>query len=183
MLTPYQITIIRAISTFLAIGSILKFYRRSKTLLKPRGAFKQLVCFKIIVFLNFIQTLVFSFLVSQGDLKASRYMTYHDITNGLPNLILCCELALISPFFLVAYPVKPYKLGYMAAPENPSSRHGMTHYQGGPLGVYALAHAVNFFDLVMELVKGTKAKNHRRGFQSPHQYVQPGYVLPDYNQY
>jgi hypothetical protein len=178
-LTSYQITIIRTVSTFLAIASILQFYRRSKSLLKPRGAFKQLVCFKIIVFLNFLQTLVFSLLVSQGDLKPNKFMTYNDISKGLPALILCCELALVSPFFLLAFPVKPYKLGHMVAPENLSSRHDMTHYQGGPLGVYAIVQAVNVVDLVMELVKGTKAKLRRGG---GHQYVQPGYVLPGYNE-
>jgi hypothetical protein len=47
---------IRIASTVFAIISILHFYKRSKDVLKPRGTLKQLVCFKIIVFLNFIQT-------------------------------------------------------------------------------------------------------------------------------
>ena len=158
LLTVRQITIVRTISTRLAIISILNFYHRSKAILKPRGAFKQLICFKIIVFFNFLQTLIFSFLVSKGDLHASKYMTYNDLSNGLPAFILCCELAIISPFFLVAFSVKPYKLGHMASPENPSSWHDMMHYQGGPLGIYAIAKAINVFDIVIELMKGAKTK-------------------------
>jgi hypothetical protein len=50
------ITIIRAFSTAMAIGGILRFYNHSKDVLKPRGALKQLICFKVIVFLNFLQT-------------------------------------------------------------------------------------------------------------------------------
>lgn len=157
-LTNSQITIIRAISTIIAITSILGFYKRFKSTLAPRGAFKQLICFKIIVFLNFIQTLIFSFLRSSGDLHASKYFTFNDLANGLPSLILCCEMAIIAPFFLVVYSIKPYTLGQITSPENPSSRHGIDHYQGGPLGLYALLQAVNVFDLIVELVKGTKAK-------------------------
>ncbi|MCJ1454278.1 hypothetical protein MMC28_004630 [Mycoblastus sanguinarius] len=152
------ISIIRTISTIIAITALLGFYKRFKSVLKPRGAFKQLLCFKFIVILNFLQTLIFSFLHSSGDLHANKYLTSNDLTNGLPSLILCCEMALISPFFLMVYSIKPYTIGHMFSPENPSSRHGMHHFQGGPLGVYAILQAINVFDIVIELLKGTRAK-------------------------
>ena len=34
----------------------------------------------------------------------------------------------------------------------------MQHYQGGPLGLYAILQAINFFDLVIELLKIVKLK-------------------------
>jgi uncharacterized membrane protein len=40
------------ISTVLAIIAILRFYGASKHVLKPHGALKLLLCFKIIVFLT-----------------------------------------------------------------------------------------------------------------------------------
>lgn len=156
-LTRSQITIIRTISTLVAITSILGFYKRLKSVLKPRGALRQLICFKVIVFLNFLQTLIFSFL-RKGDLHASRYFTFNDLSNGLPALILCCELALISPFFVMTYSVKPYVLGGMSSAENLSSQHAMRHYQGGPLGFYAILQAINVFDLVIELLKIVKLR-------------------------
>ena len=180
-LTTSQITIIRTISTIIAITAILGFYKRFKSVLKPRGAFKQLLCFKVIVILNFLQTLIFSFLHSSGDLHANKYLTFNDLTNGLPSLILCCEMALIAPVFLMVYSIKPYTLGHMASPEYPSSRHGMQHYQGGPLGVYAILQAINVFDIVIELLKGTRAKFGRAPIRPQNQYTQPptshnGYV-------
>lgn len=171
-LTTSQISIIRTISTIIAITAILGFYKRFKSILKPRGAFKQLLCFKVIVILNFLQTLIFSFLQSSGDLHANKYLTFNDLTNGLPSLILCCEMALISPFFLIVCSIKPYTLGHMSSTENPSSRHGMQHYQGGPLGVYAILQAVNVFDIVIELLKGTRAKFGRAPMQPQNQYIQ-----------
>lgn len=182
-LTTVQITIIRTISTIIAITSILGFYKRFKSVLKPRGAFKQLLCFKVIVILNFLQTLIFSFLLSSDDLHANKYLTVNDMTNGLPSLILSCEMALISPFFLMIYSIKPYTLGHMSSPENPSSRHSMQHlqhYQGGPLGVYAILQAINVFDIVIELLKGTRAKLGRAPMQ-PSPPSGNGYV-PIYTQ-
>ena len=34
----------------------------------------------------------------------------------------------------------------------------MQHYQGGPLGFYAILQAINVFDLVIELLKIVKLK-------------------------
>ena len=170
-LTSLQISIIRTISTMIAITSILGFYKRFKSVLKPRGAFKQLLCFKVIVILNFLQTLIFSFLQSSGNLHANKYLTFNNLTNGLPSLILCCEMALISPFFLMFYSIKPYILGHMSSPENPSSRHDIQRYQGGPLGFYAILQAINVFDIVIELLKGTRAKFGRAPMQPQNQYI------------
>ncbi len=171
-LTTSQITIIRTISTSITITAILGFYKRFKSVLNPRGAFKQLLCFKVIVILNFLQTLIFSLLHSSGDLQANEYLIFNDLTIGLPSLILCYEMALISPFFLMVYSVKPYILGHMSSPENPSSRHGTQHYQGGPLGVYAILQAINVFDIVIELLRGTRAKLGRAPMQLQDQYIQ-----------
>ena len=172
-LTVPQITIIRTISTLFAVISILGFYRRSKAVVKPRGALKQLICFKVVVFLNLLQTVIFSFLNSSGHLHATKYLTYNDLSNGLPALILCCEMALIAPFFLMAFSIKPYTLGHMLSPENPSSRHDMKHYQGGPLGFYAILQGINAFDILIELLKGVKAKVNAKSSQHPNQYIQP----------
>ncbi|KAF2092991.1 hypothetical protein NA57DRAFT_61850 [Rhizodiscina lignyota] len=147
----YHISIIRIISTFLAIVAILQFYRRSSSVLKPRGALKQLICFKVIVFLNFIQTFVFNFLRSGGHIKASKHFTLNDLTQGLPSLILCCEMAVLAPFFFLAYSFKPYRLGSSLVKD-------AQRYEGGPLGLYAIIKALNIFDIVIEMVQGVKAK-------------------------
>ena len=47
----------------------------------------------------------------------------------------------------------------------------MLHYQGGPLGIYAIAHAINVFDMIIELVKSGNAKVSRGASQNPNQYA------------
>ncbi|CAF9911857.1 hypothetical protein IMSHALPRED_010598 [Imshaugia aleurites] len=74
-------------------------------------------------------------------------------------------MALITPFFLIAYSIKPYRLGQISLPENPSSRHGMQHYHGDPLGFYAVLQALNVFDIVTELLQGVKGKIHAHPLQ------------------
>jgi hypothetical protein len=51
-----QITLIRMLCTIVAITSILRFYSRAKSALKPKGVMKKLLCFKILVFLNVLQS-------------------------------------------------------------------------------------------------------------------------------
>ena len=72
----------------------------------------------------------------------------------------------------MAFSLKPYKLGHMASLENPLSRHDMMHYQGGPLGIYAIAKAINAFDIVVELLKGTKAEFSEEAPQNSDYYTQ-----------
>lgn len=40
----------------MAVLSILKFYKRTSSVVRPQGALKQFFCVKGLVFLNFIQT-------------------------------------------------------------------------------------------------------------------------------
>jgi hypothetical protein len=86
-------------------------------------------------------------------------MTFNDIYNGLPSLILCCEMALIAPFFWFAYPARPY----LISRQPPTSSLEIGHYrpwryQGGPIGIYAYLEAINVLDIVKELVQATKAR-------------------------
>jgi hypothetical protein len=149
--------------------SILRFYKRSKNLLKRRGALKQLFCFKILVFLNFLQTvgsnsstkmshptdntvkLIFGFLKSSGSLHATKYLTFDDLAYGLPSLILSLEVALLSPCFIFIYSVSPYiiKRSTEQAPSYYTTYHGP---------VRAFISAINIFDIVGDLVQGMKAR-------------------------
>jgi hypothetical protein len=102
---------------------------------------------------------VFNFLKSSGDLHANKYLTFNDLSNGIPALILSCEVALISPFFLIAYSPSRYVICT-------SSEEGRSPgcYQGGPLGIYGLLAAINVIDIVGALVQGIKARGRGSGF-------------------
>ena len=159
-------------STAFAIISIFKLYKRSRSTLKPRGTMKQFFCFKILIFLNFVQTVsttycsnssqlpltryhkfVFNFLMTSGHLHANKYLTFNDLSKGLPSLILSCEIAIIVPFFLHAYSYAPYILGRPASVSGSQLR-----YHGGRFGITAILSALNIVDIVSALVLGVKAK-------------------------
>jgi hypothetical protein len=101
--------------------------------------------------------LVFGFLTSGGHLHASKYFTFDDLSNGLPSLILCCEIALVSPFFLIAYSVSPYKV-----------RDASQRYYGV---ISAIFSAINIFDIVILMVKAARGRGGSRVSASTAQWA------------
>lgn len=178
------VTVFRVIFTVMSISSILKFYGRLKSILKPRGTMLQLVAFKIIVFFNFIQTVsctlhfppsyrtnhpaklnqfIFSILASEKVLKANKYMSYDDLANGLPSLLLCCEMVLVATFMLFAYPATPYIL-------SASNASTGRYYQGGPMGIKAFTKALNIFAVVKDflyVISSSKNSGYRQAQGGP----------------
>lgn len=61
-------------------------------------------------------------------------MSYVDIGFGIPAVILCVELFLVSIFLHFAYPWRPYV--------------GAGNYRGGPLGIAAILSALNPTDVL-----------------------------------
>ncbi|KIM95989.1 hypothetical protein OIDMADRAFT_183452 [Oidiodendron maius Zn] len=147
------ITIVRVISVGLAVISILQFYRRTAKASKPHGALKQFISFKILVFLNFLQTFIFNLLRGGNDLHPSAHLSYNDLTNGIPALILSFEIALIYPIFIFTFPWAPYKKGYVSA-TGPNTKS----YHGGFLGHRAYFAAINIIDIFAALGNGLQAK-------------------------
>jgi hypothetical protein len=156
----------------MAIISILHFYKRSKTVPKPRGSFKQLLCFKIIVFLNFLQTVsthlntpsnfhtadTNSSLSSTSSSLADIYTrinTLHSTTSQTAFRLSSCpaKLPRVAPFFLIAYSANRYII--RTSSEEERSPRG---YHGGPLGIYAILSAINIIDIIGALVQGIKAR-------------------------
>jgi hypothetical protein len=111
--------------------------------------------------------MIFSFLTSSNDLHPSKYFTLNDLTNGLPPLILCCEMAVIAPFFYLAYPVGPYKIGNGLFYDNGARVQDTRTYQGGPLGFFGILKAMNVFDMVLEFSRGLPGNIGRRSAGAP----------------
>lgn len=155
-----QVTVITLLSTIIAIMSILKFYKALKPRINHRKPLSKLVAFKGIVFLNFIQNVscpklttemslthtqaIFSFLQSSNDLKPTKHYTFHDLSVGIPNLLLSLEMVIFSILFLYIYRTGEYcfKKGAAAVPLG----HG--GYQGGLLGLRAYGDALNITDVL-----------------------------------
>ena len=114
---------------------------------------------------------IFGILMSSGTLHANKYLTFNDLSHGIPSLLLSCEVALLSPFFLIAYSAKRYTLGG----SSPASAPTMAHYQGGPLGAKAIFSAINIIDIVGAMVQGIKGRGGGRRVDNPMQEAVPAY--------
>lgn len=172
--SPLQITIIQGFLEGAALFSVLRFYKIMKPKLTPHGVMLKLVAFKGIVFVSFLQNVsslpislmrvlivfvqaVLGILVTFHVIKPTKYMSYHDITIGLPNFILACELPFFAVMIMVAYSIEPYT----------SLKMGRA-YQGGPGGIKAIVAALNYSDILSSFFRGPM-----RLVREQHQLVRP----------
>jgi hypothetical protein len=102
---------------------------------------------------------VFNFLKSGGHLHAGTHLTFNDLSNGIPALLLSCEIAVLAPLLLIVYSPSRYIIRTLSEEER--SPRG---YQGGPLGIHALLSALNVIDIIGTLVQGIKARGGGSGF-------------------
>lgn len=100
--------IIRSVGVGAAVLAIFRFYGRMKKLMKARRGFAKLVCFKLIVGIRFLQTWIFSILISKQVIKTSSSFTYGDLTYGIPNALMCVETVLFSAAFWYAFSSTEY---------------------------------------------------------------------------
>ncbi|KAH7196187.1 organic solute transporter Ostalpha-domain-containing protein [Fusarium oxysporum] len=134
----FWLRLIQIISLVTAVLSILQFYHLLKTDLTQRRPLLKLIAFKIIVFLNFVQGILFWVLTDIGVLKETDTLTFADLHIGIPNLLICIEMAPLSLFFLWVYSWRVYvknSHGSYVTMDRPGQRPRL--YQGGPIGVHA----------------------------------------------
>ncbi|TVY40956.1 Transmembrane protein [Lachnellula occidentalis] len=141
--------------TSLAILSVLKFYKVTKDVTKPRKPLSKLLAFKAIIGLSFLQNLVFSFL--QSSMKPTDHYTYNDLTIGLPNLLLSVEMIVFALAFLYVFRAHEYYSNKVSSVV-PLGHGG---YQGGFLGIKAIIQAFSLIDIIKGIAsipKSTKPK-------------------------
>ncbi|KAK0122057.1 hypothetical protein ONS95_010321 [Cadophora gregata] len=122
--------------------SILKFYKALKPKIHHRKPLSKLIAFKGIVFLNFIQN----------------HYTFHDLSIGIPNLLLSLEMVVFSLLFLYIYRTGEYCLKKGAA----TVPLGHGGYHGGFLGVGAYVEALNISDVLRGIAGVPAAFRNRR---------------------
>lgn len=121
--------------------AVLKTYK----LLKPIPEFSshrpllKLASLKLIVFTNFIQTLVFSVLQGQGVLTGNHSITANDLQYGIPSLLVSVEQLIFAALMLYSFRSAEYK------------------HQGKAMGFLpAVFHAMNPLDYIQGIVTGFK---------------------------
>lgn len=96
-----------------------------------------------------------SFLYSSGAIKASEKIATVDWKVGLPNLLICIEMAIFSVLHLWAFAWQAYSIERVQDTEVADFYgNGKTTYHGGFWGLKALLNALNPLDLLKAVSRG-----------------------------
>ncbi|KAI9713527.1 MAG: hypothetical protein M1820_000909 [Bogoriella megaspora] len=104
------ITLFTNIATTIAVLRVIGFYNRLKQPMASHKPLLKLLSFKLIVGLNFLQSIIFSFVSGDHDVidKLGAKFTFNDLRVGLPNLILCFEAVLLALMMHFTYRSREY---------------------------------------------------------------------------
>lgn len=113
----------------------------------------------------------------------SRAIAFPDLTIGIPNILLCVELAIISIVHLFAFPFRPYKKdnvsGHIFEFHRPAEYNAPRHAHlskdpepGGCLS--AFAEALNPWDVVKAVARGFRWAT----VGAKHRHQDPSYANP-----
>ncbi|OJD38123.1 uncharacterized protein BKCO1_500068 [Diplodia corticola] len=135
------ITLISNISLVACFLTIVRFYTANKHLMAVHKPLAKLLSFKLIVFVIFLQTLVFNFVPTPAGLSRNGTLSPRDVKYGLPSALVCLEMAAFAFFFHYSFRSRMY---------HPDERG-----HAGPCMSFAAAcvDAANPSDLVMDIAQ------------------------------
>ena len=143
---------IGGISVALAFLRLLAFYKRLRPQLTEHNITAKLIAIKGIVFISFVQQIVFTVLESTGTAEPSAKLSYNDIYYGIPSMLICGEMIFFAFFHFYAYSAKPYFLHsgvFAIETQKPGPR-----YYGGPLDTEAFLMALNPLEILAGILQG-----------------------------
>lgn len=123
------ITVINAIQTAIALVALFKFLKRWIRQLKIADTtiVRKLACFKVIIVIGAVQSLVLSILTQADVLHPTRTVSYNDMNFGIGCTLICIEAAIVGLIVIWAFWPGQYrnsvnaleagKAGQQAAPE------------------------------------------------------------------
>ncbi|KAH7065398.1 organic solute transporter Ostalpha-domain-containing protein [Macrophomina phaseolina] len=148
-----------SIAVTIAMYCLIQFYIQLKQDLSPHSPFLKVLCIKLVIFFCFWQSTAISFATSEGWLKESDWLAYADIKVGLPNLLICFEMAFFAIMHIFAFSWKPY----IVKKGDPFADHladGMgkkqKRYKGGFMGILAIVDAFNPWDIMKAFARGLR---------------------------
>lgn len=95
-----------------------------------------------------------SFLTSSGAVKPSNVIQAQDLKIGIPNMLICIEMAIFAVMHMWCFPWRPYTLAQLEANADPEWYSGKACYHGGFLGLKGLLDAFNPWDLIKAIGRG-----------------------------
>lgn len=109
---------------------------------------------------NYSFQTIFTFLTSGNDLHPTSHITFKDLSIGLPNLIISCEMVIFSLAFLYIYRTQEYIFKNSASTAVPLGHGG---YQGGFMGLRAYGQALNIIDILQGIISVPGLLLNKRG--------------------
>lgn len=136
------ITVIVAISTVLAILSIIRFQRKYKHHHAGQRPLLKLFAFKAVIALQITQNIIFTALANTDIFKPSApyHVSYNDLARGLPQVLFVWELLAATILFLVAFNVRRFRAEVQSGVPKASGVGG------------ALLDTINLSDIVQGMV-------------------------------
>ncbi|KAM3087009.1 hypothetical protein ACMFMF_000940 [Clarireedia jacksonii] len=154
------ILVIEGAAVTIAMFCLIQFYLQTRVDLAPHRPFLKVAAIKAVIFLSFWQSFAINILMSSslGIVKPNKYLAYPDLKVGIPNLLLCIEMAIFAVMHLFAFPWAPYASGTKATKYVASSGdiQPLGPKQGGILGFKAIGDAMNPWDLVKAFARGMR---------------------------
>lgn len=142
-----QIQLIGNISLVLCFLTILRFYKVNKSLMTVHQPILKLLSFKLIVFVIFLQDLIFNFIPTPTGLSSHGTVSPRDIKYGLPSFLVCVEMVIFSAGFHFTFRSRMY---------HPSER-GSDAAMSLPAAAWDAANPSDFLMDIMQLVSTTTA--------------------------
>lgn len=152
------VMVIEGIAVTITMYCIIQFYYQIKGDITQHKPILKVLAIKLVIFLSFWQTIVISFLTSSGAIKTSQQIQTPDIKVGIPCMLLCIEMSLFAVFHWWSFSYRPYVIG-SAAYQSAFGHLKETEpvrYQGGPLGIKAVAQCFNPWDLIKATGRSAK---------------------------
>ncbi|PSN67366.1 DUF300-domain-containing protein, partial [Corynespora cassiicola Philippines] len=174
------VQILEILSLVTAMLCLLQFYSQTKSFLAPHQPLLKFVAIKLVVFLFYVQSFTISLLTkSSGPLSPTPQISYPSLTVGIPNTLLCVEMAAVSILHLWAYPWKAHRDTSSAKPMadggETSSSEALRVESEMEEGGYeesgkgrargwkaAVGHVVSFGDVWRGVVEGGRGLSGRR---------------------
>ncbi|KAH6619963.1 organic solute transporter Ostalpha-domain-containing protein [Boeremia exigua] len=139
--------VIEILSLVIAMFCLLQFYKQTELELSHHQPLLKFIAIKLVVFLFYVQGFVFNQLTKDGAaMSPTDQISYPSLAVGIPNTVLCFEMAAVAVLHLYAYPYSPFEANKLGVDDN----IGMNWKQ-------KVRHIADFTDIWVAIVQAPKA--------------------------
>jgi hypothetical protein len=144
---------IEAVAVTIAMYCIIQFYIQVRKDIAQHSPLLKVLAIKLVIFLSFWQTIAISLLTGSGAIKPTPKFQTPDIKVGIPSFLLCVEMAFFAFFHLFAFSWRDYTTSSKVYQQEMAAGESPAQYQGGFLGIRAIADAANPWDIIKAVAR------------------------------